>query len=108
MSDSKAKAKKTQSKMEVNLTKQVELMNLFSVENEVDLLAVWGMHSVYLKHNKRLESVISFLIDGGFNDEEIAQEVNKKGGLSDAFAWFDKHPEVFSKCNHTPTSTKDQ
>ena len=83
--------------MDLNLSKKVVLMDLFSVENEVDLSAVLGMWSLYLKHNKSLESVISFLMDANLNDEAIAEEVNKKGGLSDAFAWFDKYPEVFSK-----------
>ena len=83
--------------MDLNLSKKVVLMDLFSVENEVDLSAVLGIWSLYLKHNKSLESVIGFLMDANLNDEAIAEEVNKKGGLSDAFAWFDKYPEVFSK-----------
>jgi len=68
----------------------------FCDEKNVDLITAIGMCSVYHKHNKSLESVISLFIDAGFTDSEIREEVNKKGGLSDAFHWFDQHPNEFA------------
>jgi len=80
-----------------NLNKNfLSSLTQFCNETGVDLIVAVGMCSVYHKHNKSLESVISLFIDAGFTDCEIREEVNKKGGLSDAFYWFDQHPEEFA------------